>query len=79
MECQVIKSGLRVQEDREEYKPLTVGFCLDGMQGSMAAHVGHAMENGRHCALVSGTCRDARPGSCRWGTVHYGHHNVGLA
>ncbi len=39
------------------FKPLTVGFRLDGMQGSMAAHVGHAMEGGRHCALVSGGTR----------------------
>ena len=50
-----------MQEDQEVFKPLTVGFRLDGMQGNMAAHVGHTTEGGRHCALVSGTCRDASP------------------
>ena len=51
-----------MQEGQEGFKPLTVGFRLDGMQGSMAAHVGHAMEGGRHCALVSGgTCWGAHP------------------
>ena len=53
------------QEDVEEarFKPLTVGFRLEGLQGAMVAHVGHAFEGGRHCALVALVCSEAFPES----------------
>ena len=53
MQCQDFRNNFTVQGDQEVFKPMTVGFRMDGLQGNMVAHVGHAMDGGRHCALVS--------------------------
>ena len=60
------------QEELDEaFKPMTVGFRLEGMQGNMVAHVGHAFENGRHCALVALVCSEAYPEGLLEGAVFH--------
>ena len=50
---------------------MTVGFRLDGLQGAMVAHVGHALESGRHCALVALVASEAFPEGALEGAVFH--------
>ena len=50
---------------------MTAGFRLEGVQGSMVAHVGHAFERGRHCALVVLVCSEAFPEGLLAGAVFH--------
>ncbi len=50
---------------------MTAGFRLEGIQGSMAAHVGHTCESGRHCALVVLVCSEAFPEGLLDGAVFH--------
>ena len=50
---------------------MTAGFRLEGIQGSMVAHVGHTCESGRHCALVVLVCSEAFPEGLLDGAVFH--------
>ncbi len=60
-----------MQDGDEGFKPMTAGFRLEGIQGSMAAHVGHTCESGRHCALVVLVCSEAFPEGLLDGAVFH--------
>jgi hypothetical protein len=57
--------------EEEDFKPVTMGFRLDGLQGAMVAHVGHALEGGRHCALVALVASEAFPEGALEGAVFH--------
>ena len=58
-------------EEEEDFKPVTVRFRLDGLQGAMVARVGHALESGRHCALVALVASEAFPEGALEGAVFH--------
>lgn len=60
-----------VQAEDKGFKPMTAGFRLEGIQGSMVAHVGHTCESGRHCALVVLACSEAFPEGLLDGAVFH--------
>lgn len=70
--CHVELNPSRSPEQEEEgFRPFTIGFRLEGMQGNMVAHVGHAFEGGRHCALVALVCSEAFPEGLLDGAVFH--------
>ena len=65
------RAGCHVQAGEEGFKPMTAGFHLEGIQGSMVAHVGNAFESGRHFALVVLVCSEAFPEGLLNGAVFH--------
>ena len=60
-------------QDGDGLKPLSFGYRLNGVSGSMAAHIGLATERGRPYALVTLAAAEAFPEGLLEGAVfHWG-------